>query len=684
MLRVAKRILCAVVGWLLVSVVVAWCTRVSLAYWQGSDAVVPDAGQARARHLIVGESELPLPAVLSSFGMTASGYWACWAQPYAGARPTAGVSVNLSAGFCDSVEQALEGARMKLDTAVTIPEVTGQATEYGNLGDRVWHSGARIVFVKGTVLVDVYASVSGDTDQEVVIALHVAKVLSRKIDAVLAGKPEPVPVIPFLSSRGTRDGVTTEEQGVEWAWAVKRLQESWGEQGTTLVFIDSNGLPRGIPAKKVGENDYLVLLTDLAAVVDTAWRERPSRAEATLTEVTILGKSVRVELGRSEVTVDGQPVQLGARVEWAGPVKSVREERSWPIPLVPLSLAEKALGVKVEFSKHGDLPITPPHWTPTITEPFAYTISEPMTCSVRVISPDQSVTGSVHVRYVVVNTWSDDHVEGPAIWDGSGSVPLAVPHVITARPKVRRGYTITQEYRFYVRRSEDSDWACAGTREVFHPWAFLTFEAPVGPWGTSQASGNRDCWYEVLLDACMWMPLGGYDSTQERDAMKRLAERAYWDGGKNYDGSRSHHRRVPSNPPYTSVRFQLWDLMADNWADCKDMALWWQKLGHSLGMAVRSRYASALWGTFETEEIDPVGSTFGWGMFEWTHHTFGWDAAVFDPCVQLTRLSPRVPVDEDLVSVYWPDLHSSGPYEFTLSFQLGDDDPYFGLPSEVD
>jgi hypothetical protein len=242
---------------------------------------------------------------------------------------------------------------MKLDTAVTIPEVTGQATEYGNLGDRVWHSGARIVFVKGTVLVDVYASVSGDTDQEVVIALHVAKVLSRKIDAVLAGKPEPVPVIPFLSSRGTRDGVTTEEQGVEWAWAVKRLQESWGEQGTTLVFIDSNGLPRGIPAKRLGEKEYLVHLKHAVKLLDPKGSIDPHLAGATFHgprpnyhEVTMLGKKLRVTRGDATVTVEGQQVALDHPAETVG-----------EIVLVPISsFAEKALGVKVEFSKHGDLP----------------------------------------------------------------------------------------------------------------------------------------------------------------------------------------------------------------------------------------------------------------------------------------------------------------------------------------
>jgi hypothetical protein len=334
----------------------------------------------------------------------------------------------------------------------------------------------------------------------------------------------------------------------------------------------------------------------------------------------------------------------------------------------------------------GDRAILPPHWTPTNTEPFAYTISEPMTCSVRVISPDQSVTGSVHVRYVVVNTWSDDHVEGPAIWDGSGTVPLAVPHQITARPKVRRAYSISQEYKFYVRRSEQSDWACAGTREVFHPWVFLTFRGPVQPWGPP--NNPRSCWYEVLLDACMWMPLGGYDSTQERDAMKRLAERAYWDGGKNYDGSRSHYVLWPtSGPPYTSTRFRLWALIgeaANDWADCRDMALWWQKLCHAVGLATDGRY---IIGPFWYNELDPVGSPDwqGGGPYDaWNFHMIGWSASVFDPCIRLNRATPRVPTDEGLADPYYVDLYRAGTWYPLDSFRLGNTDNRVNLPSEVD
>jgi len=344
----------------LISIIVGTLVQHCMAEARDVYVVGTEIRQGMSRHLIVGAAELPTEAVLRSFGITASGYWANWARvAQHGKSPTPGASVKFSAGFCDSVEQALESARMKLrSVAVRIPDVSGEASEYGNLGDRVWHSGGRIVFVKGTALVDVYAGVSGDAGQGEQIALHVAKLLSRKIDAVVAGKAEPVPVLPFLSHVRKEGEGTTEEQGLEWAWAVKKLHESWGEQGTTLVFVDRNGLPRSIPAKKVGENDYLVPLQFATRLIDPTSRIDPHLAGATIhgeppnySEVHILGKTMRITWGQAAVTVDGKPVPLDRAPERAVGSPDIS------IPLVPLSsFAEKALGVKVEFSKHGDLP----------------------------------------------------------------------------------------------------------------------------------------------------------------------------------------------------------------------------------------------------------------------------------------------------------------------------------------
>jgi len=336
------------------------------------------------------------------------------------------------------------------------------------------------------------------------------------------------------------------------------------------------------------------------------------------------------------------------------------------------------------ISPYGDRAITPPHWTPTDTQPFAYTISATMSCNVHVFSPDDSVTGAVHVRYVVVNTWSDEHVEGPTIAGGTGAMPFAVSHDLTARPKVRRPYSLSQEFAFYVRRSDQSDWACAGSRTVYHPWVYLTFRDPVGPWGPS--AKPRACWSEVLRDACIWMPLGGYDSSQELDAMKLLAERAYWDGGKNYDGGQSHYVPWPEQPPHASMRFQLWGFMSDqnNQADCQDMALWWQKLSHSIGLGTDSRFIN---GPFWYQMLDPVGSPDwrGGGPYDaWNFHMIGWAANVFDPCIRLDQTTPRVPVDEDINNPYRTDLYRMGTWDPLEPFRLGGTDNRYNLPSEVD
>ncbi len=306
--------------------------------------------------LLLAPPELPDDLVLRSAYFAPTWYQLSWVGSLQGQRRTVSMNVEVSAILAASPEAAADTAHGLLkDAASPIPEITGQETEYSRLGDRVWHSGGgRIVFAKGRVVCDVYVYIAGTAPQDRSgAALGVATALARRADAFLAGKPQAVPVIPFLSSRGTRDGVTTEEQGVEWAWAVKRLQESWGEQGTTLVFIDSNGLPRGIPAKRLGEKEYLVHLKHAVKLLDPKGSIDPHLAGATFHgprpnyhEVTMLGKKLRVTRGDATVTVEGQQVALDHPAETVG-----------EIVLVPISsFAEKALGVKVEFSKHGDLP----------------------------------------------------------------------------------------------------------------------------------------------------------------------------------------------------------------------------------------------------------------------------------------------------------------------------------------
>ena len=68
------------------------------------------------------------------------------------------------------------------------------------------------------------------------------------------------------------------------------------------------------------------------------------------------------------------------------------------------------------------------------------------------------------------------------------------------------------------------------------------------------------------------MPEDGYSANQTLDAKKRLAFKAYWSTGKNYDGIRSHTEG--------SV-FNMWSFIIDDEADCRDMSSWWVKLCNS-------------------------------------------------------------------------------------------------------
>lgn len=369
----------------------------------------------------------------------------------------------------------------------------------------------------------------------------------------------------------------------------------------------------------------------------------------------------------------------------------------------------------------GDVPIVPPHWTPTNTKPFAYTISTTMTSNVHLVTPDQSVTGQVCIRYLVVNSWSDGFEDIPRTKDKIASLPTELAHQPPARPRVRPPYTLTQNYAFYVKRHQDSDWACAGTRTAVHPQVFLTFGQPVGPWGQTQGGTIRTCWSAVLNTACTWMPAEGYNSGQARDAMKRLAYKAYYSGYKDYSGNISHYHPIPNaNNPCTATgrRFDLWELMGASEVDCQDMSLWWQKLCHSIGLDVRARRIDGRsdgptapqcengevpWPNsgFLTRYIHPIdrANAANWGTTLWAFHHAGWDNAVFDPCVRITTANPytvppeppegqgtwvRVPQDEAL-STYERDLYYTGRWYECTPWRLGQPDPFWwNLATGVD
>lgn len=332
------------------------------------------------------------------------------------------------------------------------------------------------------------------------------------------------------------------------------------------------------------------------------------------------------------------------------------------------------------WERDTDQEITPPpQWQPGWTNPFAYTISSQMT--VGVLMTSSNVAGTAHVRYVVSGTWSDGGTYS-ADKTGMSGPPCWLSHYPTARSKVM-DYTLSQAYTFYVRKSEESDWAPAGSANASHPQVYLTFGTPVGPWGPSGTP--RACWSRVLKDACEWMPDTGYGSGEALDARKRLAFKAYWSGGKSYNSSNLYYVFYPDDDNPTSKRFNCWQSMHDTDADCQVMSLWWQALCHSLGIASGARRIE---GRFWYKSLDPVRDL-GWTAEDdghyWNFHHVGIYNNVFDPCVQLNPATPRVPQDESIGDggPYKTDLFRTGDWALRDTFLLGETDPTWNLPSEV-
>ncbi|HET6454479.1 MAG TPA: hypothetical protein VFI02_08755, partial [Armatimonadota bacterium] len=334
------------------------------------------------------------------------------------------------------------------------------------------------------------------------------------------------------------------------------------------------------------------------------------------------------------------------------------------------------------WNRAADEEITEPQWTPSVTKPFAYTTGSTMTVNVLMTSED--VTDAVDIRYTVGGTWRNSlgEIKGtPYSVDkdtGHGSFPYSLAHQTTALDSVM-DYRLDQSYDFYVRKSSADEWCYADEGNATHPQVYLTFGQLIGPWGPS--ANPRGCWSRVVKNACEWMPETGYTAQYEREAMKRLAYKAYMSSGVTYDGNRSHYVLLPDETNPTSRRFNCWHFITDldQYADCQDMSLWWEMLCHSLGT---SAYAQRIDGPFTTKPILPVGGS-SWGSYPWNFHHIGWDNAVFDPCVEVNQSSPRVPQDEGINNPYKTDIYNSGTWNPLGGFALGGTDPFLNLPTEV-
>jgi len=165
-------------------------------------------------------------------------------------------------------------------------------------------------------------------------------------------------------------------------------------------------------------------------------------------------------------------------------------------------------------------------------------------------------------------------------------------------------------------------------------------------------------WTAVLDYACDWA--GG--ETGEAGAVDAITVGAYNDFGKNYEGRYTHS---------SGTAMDLTQLMADNWADCRDMSATVHVFTRAIGgTATQVRQID---GPFATKAIDPVGTP-GWGTTGWNFHQVAHYSNVYDACLRLDQSDPRIPCNEAINGAYKSDLYDSGtwtpgaPFSYTTVY----------------
>jgi len=313
--------------------------------------------------LMVSGEDLPWEAVLSDLRMDARSpkmgllefsqplrrFRQSWSGPPTGKPGTLltrqrGADVELA--VATSQEEAVSIALQTIYSAsVTIPEVTGES-RVAPFANRAWYgdnasggstaTSGGVVFVQGNVVASVHLSSKDGIDSDVLFAL--ASRLGRRIHAALSGSPEPVPILPLAADQELR-------VDLEDAWKMRDLgKRLWGDQAVTVAIYDADGIPRSIPAKRLGANDYIVPLRHVAAILGP---RTPVEIEGDEVKTNIKGKPLVFGKGRSQARVGKQTVQLSRPVEFAdGEV------------LVPLiSVIHSALSKQIAWEDRGSIKI---------------------------------------------------------------------------------------------------------------------------------------------------------------------------------------------------------------------------------------------------------------------------------------------------------------------------------------
>lgn len=183
-------------------------------------------------------------------------------------------------------------------------------------------------------------------------------------------------------------------------------------------------------------------------------------------------------------------------------------------------------------------------------------------------------------------------------------------------------------------------------------------------------------WTDVLDYSCVWSA----NQSTNSSALTALTTKLYIISGLYYNGGQSHYNpdRWP-NP--TKFVFDLTDFLYD-WqdADCQDCSMFLSILSSSIGASLTQ--TRRIQGSFNTKSILPIGWS-SWTNTGWNFHHIGWLNNVYDPCIKLKPSSPYIPIDKNIDNPYKADLYSSGSWSPKNAFRLGQTDPYWNVPTEI-
>jgi hypothetical protein len=262
------------------------------------------------------------------------------------------------------------------------------------------------------------------------------------------------------------------------------------------------------------------------------------------------------------------------------------------------------------------------------------------------------VRGDVH--------WLDEYITGEDYGRDATTFAASSQYMVggTGAPVFSEGTTVAYidydhntdiSWRYQVKSPAGTDeWVGTGDSDNLVYYIIL---------GQPQAPMTAP-WVEVLELATDW----AQDETTEAGVVDTITVSAFSDFNKNYDGGRTHSRGTSMN---------LTDLLADNWADCRDMSATVHVFSGAIGAtAVQVRIID---GPLVTKPIDPVGSP-GWDAAAWNFHQVTHYGNVYDACLRLDQSEPRIPRNEPIDTTYRSDLYDTGgwtpgtPFAYTVVY----------------